>query len=307
MISLTAMLGCSKPTKDDRATPSAAATRRAPSAIEIAGATYSGIEDLGAITLRDGKWEGQPYVEGGASLPTVWLTDGFYLTGDLDGQGDQEAVGHLAFSGGGTGNFGYLAVMGWQARAVVQRGLVALGDRVQIREARIEDNRIVLDVLQAGPSDPLCCPSQLVTRTFAIQGGRLVEASTSSGVTASLATLEDRVWVLRKFSSTEAAPAEPAITLSIKDGRVSGSSGCNRYNGTLTPGETATSMTVGPLAATRMTCPPEVMAIEQRFINALSGAQSWGFLIGQLVVNFQQGDRFGSLFFEGPLPAQQIR
>jgi heat shock protein HslJ len=300
--SLTLLLGCAGPERGGEGTPPAepaAAVGQAPTPAELATATYTGIEGQGAVTLVDGRWEGEPFVEGGASVPAVWLTDDFYLAGNLDDDADEEAVAHLTFSSGGTGNFGYLAVMGREGDAIVQEGLTEIGDRVQIRDARIEVDRVVLDVLQAGPEDALCCPTQLATRTFAMQGGGLVETATEVAGAASLATLEGREWVLRKLSSTEAAPAEPEITLAIDGDRLSGSSGCNRFNGTVETGETATSLTVGPLMSTRMACAPEVMDLEQRATAALQGAQSWGFRLGHLVIHYQEGDSFGSLFFEG--------
>jgi heat shock protein HslJ len=64
-----------------------------------------------------------------------------------------------------------------------------------------------------------------------------------------------------------------------------------------------TSLAVGPLAATRMACPPELTDLEQRYTAALQGAQGWGFHLGQLVVRHQHGDEYGSLFFEGREPS----
>jgi heat shock protein HslJ len=95
---------------------------------------------------------------------------------------------------------------------------------------------------------------------------------------------------------------EPEVTLIVDGDRASGSSGCNRYHGTIGQGESATSLTVGPLAGTRMACPPEIMDLEQRYTTALQGARSWGFRLGALVLHYQQGDDFGSLFFEGREP-----
>ena len=46
-------------------------------------ATYSGIYEH-TITLRDGRWEGEPFIKGGASRPAVGLVEDFSLTGDLD-------------------------------------------------------------------------------------------------------------------------------------------------------------------------------------------------------------------------------
>ena len=303
--SLTTLLGCSGLERGDEgaaAVQPASASGSAPTAAELATATYTGIEGQGAVTLVDGRWEGEPFVEGGASVPAVWLTDDFYLAGNVDDDGAEEAVAHLTFSSGGTGNFGYLAVMGREGNTIVQKGLAEIGDRVQIRDARIEEGRVVLDVLQVGPDDALCCPTQLATRTFAMEGGEFVETSTEVAGTASLATLEGREWVLRKLSSTGAAPAEPEVTMSIDGDRLSGSSGCNRYNGTIETGETATSLVVGPLMSTRMACPPDLMDLEQRVTAALQGAQSWSFHLGLLVLNYQEGDTFGSLFFEGREP-----
>ena len=77
--------------------------RCAPTAFELAHATYSGIMDE-PVTLTGGRWEGEPFVEGGASRPTVGLVDHFILTGDLDGDGLDEAVTFLWESSGGSGN-----------------------------------------------------------------------------------------------------------------------------------------------------------------------------------------------------------
>ncbi|MGD8528483.1 MAG: META domain-containing protein [Methyloceanibacter sp.] len=48
------------------------------------------------------------------------------------------------------------------------------------------------------------------------------------------------------------------------DGVVGGSSGCNRFTGAYT--QKGDELTMGPLASTRMACPPEVMEREQRFL-----------------------------------------
>jgi heat shock protein HslJ/uncharacterized membrane protein len=52
-----------------------------------------------------------------------------------------------------------------------------------------------------------------------------------------------------------------------RDGQVGGNSGCNRYGGGFTlSGE---GLTLGPLRATRMACPPEQMETEQRVLDLL--------------------------------------
>ena len=51
---------------------------------DLQNSSYTGIEAV-PVRLKDGHWQGQPYVEDGASRPTVGLLKEFYLNGDLDG------------------------------------------------------------------------------------------------------------------------------------------------------------------------------------------------------------------------------
>ena len=63
-------------------------------------------------------------------------------------------------------------------------------------------------------------------------------------------------------------------TLSISpDGAVSGSGGCNRYRATATTSGAAISL--GPLVATRMACPPALMNQEAKFFGILAAARGW--------------------------------
>ena len=141
---------------------------------ELENATYSGLED-GPVSLLDGRWEGEPYVEGGASRPTAGLLDSVYYTGDIDGDGAQEAVVVLWTSGGGTGEYTYVMVMARENGEIRNIGSALIGDRVTIKNGKIADKKIILDVLQAGENDPMCCPSMLATRTWSLQNGQLVE------------------------------------------------------------------------------------------------------------------------------------
>ena len=61
---------------------------------------------------------------------------------------------------------------------------------------------------------------------------------------------------------------EPHLVFS-GEGRVSGSSGCNRFSGTyLQDGQ---SLKFSPLAMTKMACPPPQDALERAFIQAMAG------------------------------------
>ena len=264
-------------------------SRSAPTAAELAGATYTGIEDQGPVTLSGGKWAGQPLIEGGASVPALWLSERFYLTGDLDQDGTDEAVAHLTYSSGGMGNFGYLAVMGRKGREIVLQAIGLVGDRVQIRAACLDGGSVVLDVLQVGPGDGMCCPRQLATRTFSIENGKLVETASEVTGTVSLATLEGKDWVLRKLDADDGTPTAGQATLIFESGKVSGSTGCNWYQGSVSEGESATSLVIGPLATTRMACPEPLMAQEHAFLERLGQAELFQFLVGDLVLSGAEG------------------
>ena len=55
------------------------------------------------------------------------------------------------------------------------------------------------------------------------------------------------------------------------DGIVAGSSGCNRFTGAYN--QKGDELTMGPLASTRMACPPEVMEREQQFLTMLGNVR----------------------------------
>jgi len=264
----------------------AAGSASAPTRAELSAATYSGFEDLNPVTLEDGKWHGEPYVEGGVSAPAVWLDGRFYLAGDLDGDGAEEAVAHLAQSSGGTGNYGYLVVMGRAGGGLVQKGISMVGDRVQIRAARLAGVTIELDVLQAGPEDGMCCPSQLATRVFTMGPDGLAETGSSVIGTLSLETLEGTNWVLQ---DDNADTEMPPITLVFDSGKVSGSAGCNRFNGTVTGGITASNIQVGPLMTTRMACSGPLMLREQDFLEKLGQSEVFSFMSGDLMLSGASG------------------
>ena len=166
-------------------------TSGAPTLAELRNATYTGTE-AGPINLSNGTWEGKPYVEGGASRPRAGLVDNAYYTGDLDGDGTEEAVVILWQHGGGTGEYTYVMVMIRQNGEVKNIGTALIGDRVKFRSGRISDGNIILEVLQAGENDAMCCPTMLATRTWSLQENQLEES---------------RIEVTGKLSSTDGLQA----------------------------------------------------------------------------------------------------
>ena len=164
------------------ATACFAATPEAPSVAELKNGTYHGLaEPKDPVRLENGRWEGAPLVQGGAARPIVVLVRDFRLVGDVDGDGGDEAIVLLAQNSGGTGEFLYLAIVGRKDGAPHNVATALLGDRVKVRDARTEGRRIVLDVVQAGDRDAACCPGDLVTRSWELQGGALQEGTPVPG------------------------------------------------------------------------------------------------------------------------------
>jgi hypothetical protein len=146
-----------------------------PTLDDIGDATVVGLFDH-PITLRDGRWEGEAYVAGGASRPTAGLIDDLSVVGDLDGDGARETVAFLWSATGGSGTRNYIAVFNRTGPGVSNRSTSLIGDRVKLRAVRVSQGRIEVDVVEHGPDDAMCCPSIEATRVWRYDGRNLLEA-----------------------------------------------------------------------------------------------------------------------------------
>jgi hypothetical protein len=138
----------------------------------LKNAEYLGIYD-GPVDLTDGMYEGEPFVEGGASRPLVVFIEP-YAFGDLDGDGVDDAAVLLVENSGGSGSFVYLAAVLNSNGSPVNMATTLLGDRAQVEELTIEEGRIKVKMLTHGPEDPMCCPSQESSETYTLVGDELV-------------------------------------------------------------------------------------------------------------------------------------
>ena len=270
---------------------------------DLANATYVGIFDQ-PVRLTNGRWEGESFVPGGASRPSLQLIDDFWANGDLDGDGTPEAVVFLTESSGGSGSRVYFAAVGWRAGQPVNVGTALIGDRVQLRTLRLVDDRVELNVVQQGPEDAACCPTQKATRTWKLEPGGLAEVASQVRGRLSLVDLAGVEWTLTHFAWNDPVPNGLAITLTVEDGRIAGSSGCNRYFAGIEESQPG-SVNVSAIGSTRMACPEEVMEIESRYLEALGGVTKYSFLAGRLALSYQSGDTFHTLLFAaGPQSAE---
>ena len=268
---------------------------KAPTHDDAAGATYLGIYEE-PVQLQGGVYLGPPFEPGAASRPRVELVRDFLVTGDLNNDGGEEAIVLLSESSGGSGTQLYLAVLGLSDEGVVNLGTALVGDRIQVRAARVSDGSVELDVIQAGPDDAACCPSEKATRKWTLKKDELMETGSDVTGRLSLADLVGSEWILTHLTQSEKAPAEPEVTLVFEDTRVSGSGGCNRFFAQVqggAPGE----LTIGPIGSTRRACPETDMDLEQRYFKLLGGAVKYGFLTGRLVLTVRDSSGLGTMIF----------
>ena len=99
----------------------------------------------------------------------------------------------------------------------------------------------------------------------------------------SVPALEDTHWSLSRLADAPVAAAEvtsePHLVLAPAEGRVTGSTGCNRMTGSYALD--GAKLSFGPIASTKMACALG-MDTERRFLTALSAAASWRFREGRL-------------------------
>ena len=281
------------------------AAMQAPTLKEIKNASYSGIEGLkGSVKLVDGKWKGRPYKKGSASRPVVSLIGDFRITGDLDGDGTDDAVVLLNYAPGGTGQLLHLALMARKKGKIQNLATALIGDRVQIRDVRIEQKRIFMDVIQAGPKDAMCCPGEVTTREWTLEpGGKLNRYTvTAKPARLTLETIGNTEWILRSWDSKQPAPTRPAVTLVFKDGRFTGSSGCNNYFAPVKEGKIPGDVEVGALGTTRKSCPANEMSVERRFLEQLVRVRKFGFLVTQLALSWEKDGVWKTMLFDKRQP-----
>jgi heat shock protein HslJ len=258
--------------------------------------TVHGIENMpDSITLADGKWEDA------ASRKSVSLARDFVVVGDVcRDRNPPDAVVLLGASYGGTGDIIHLGVVSKWSGGVRNVATSVVGDRVQVRDARVdEDGRIVLQVVQAGPHDAMCCPGETAERIWTLDGGVLKEVpSTAPHGRLSVADLEGPVWLLHHWDGGEVTPNP--ITIKFQDGIVSGSSGCNTFHADVRTGRAPGDITFANVTHTLMACDAPKDSVETRFLSQLSGVTRFSFVATELALTYRVGDKIGTMLFIAP-------
>lgn len=262
---------------------------------QLKNLSYQGIYAK-PVKLKDGHYEGQPFVTGGASRPRLQLIEQLIVSGDMTGDGFDEAAMFLTESAGGSGSFTYLAVVSKSDSGYQNIATRNLGDRVQIRALQLVEGTLILDYITAGADDAMCCPSMKIRSTYRLVENKLQQITTKQMGRLNLQDLEGVTWSLAEFAQHEPVPAQVAVDAVFEKNRVGGSSGCNRYFGGI-KGSSPYQIELGPIAGTRMMCAEAVMQVEDRYLRALQKVDQFGFLFGQLALSYQDNDNQKRMLF----------
>ncbi len=237
----------------------------------------------GVIELADGGYEGEPYVEGGASRPLYFLSD-VYAFGDLNDDGVADAAVVLIGTFGGSGSFYQLKAVIDEGGSPVNVASAPLGDRVELQSLEIEGGLIVVEMVTHADDDPLCCPTQQVLRRYALEGGQLVLTSDQViEAAAADSELVGATWIWQKFMDQAEkhdiiVTYPPAYRLQLlPDGQFVFQADCNAGSGNYTMDGSSITFELG--ATTLAECDPTSLYDEY-----LS-------LLGQVAAYIQEGDK----------------
>jgi heat shock protein HslJ len=288
-----AIAGCGdKAPKERLAPPGPPPT---PTLEQVKAATVSGVFDQ-AITLADGRYEGQPVEPGAASRPTALLWEPTFHTADLDGVIGSEALALLSSNSGGSGEFVYLAVFGMRDGAFANLATVPVGDRVRLQNLWLERGKVIMDVIEPGPNDAACCPTQVARKTFGYDGGTFKQVSSEVRGMLAVSMLGANEWTLVEIDGQPVAKDVDPPLIHVEAGKLRGFAGCNRFTASVTetkPGE----IDIGAAAAEKKACPPPQMELEQKFLAQLVAVNRYSYVAGQLALTWADGDKVGTLLF----------
>lgn len=180
---------------------------------QLQNATFA-IPNYGTVTLTNGQYENTEQ----RFRVSLINKQGLIAFGDVNGDGTEDAAVMLDVNSGGSGMFVYLTVVpriGQAPQPLEPLEAVLLGDRVTLNSLSIADQAITLNMVTQGPNDPMCCPTQEVTRIYTVQPA-LVQTGGDPATPMPLpAPLPNRSSGSGSGSSSNAVPPENATTASV--------------------------------------------------------------------------------------------
>ena len=281
--------GCSGKEPETAAAPEAPPAEAVLTRDMVAGAEVTGVVDS-TITLQAGRYEGPPIAAGGAARATVTLWQPTILLGNLDGVPGVEAAALLSTNSGGSGEFVHLGVFGLRDGIVRSIAVAPVGDRTRLFRAWLEGKRVHMDVIEAGPGEPACCPTQLTRKAFELKEGKLQQVENAAVGSLSINLLAATDWMLAEMDGEPLPEGALPPTALVQYGKIAGFAGCNRYAAPVTEPEVGV-IKVGQVTATGdKSCEPPALELEARFLERLAQVRGYGFMAGQLVLHGPEAD-----------------
>jgi len=180
-------------------------------------------DQIQSVQLEDGHYEAGTL--SGADYVSVTVTD-FIVRGDLNHDGENEAVAVVAENYGGSGTFVFLVVYQFISDEAVFLTSTFLDDRPLIDHLDVEDGEIFVDAIIHNSEDPMCCPTMQTTRRFLLNGTNLILTSYSSETPSGeprAVTIQAPVegaqvsGIIRLFGDVTIAPFENNLVYRIYD------------------------------------------------------------------------------------------
>lgn len=155
---------------------------------QIENATYHCLPGLGKFTLTSGEYGS---VHGRVGVAVLTEANGPMVAfGDLNGDGMDDAVVGIYYSGGGSGTWVFLYAMVNDDGRPKCAAAIQLGDRPHTRALRIRDGEILLDMNLRNQDDSMASASVPVHARYALQGERLIESGIPSNVDQYMLSLD---------------------------------------------------------------------------------------------------------------------
>lgn len=192
------------------------------------------------VALVNGKAEIE--VAPGSATKNMVSVFGEPVYGDIDKDGDDDAILILVNESGGSGTFYYVAISANVDGEYKGTDAILLGDRILVESLKIEDSRAKVNYLVRAQDEPFTTePSvkKALHLQFDAETLRLVEVAVNFEGEANPDTMKLDMktwkWIKTSYSNdTEILPKNAdAFTISFKnDGTFSATTDCNSMNGT---------------------------------------------------------------------------
>jgi len=129
------------------------------------------LDQIRFVQLTDSQY--QEGIPGSTDYIAVSVTD-FIVRGDLNDDGENEAVAIVAENYSGSGTFVFLAVYRYMNDEAVFLTSIFLDDRPMVNHLAVEDGEIFVDAIVHDKDDPMCCPTLATTRNYLLNGVNLI-------------------------------------------------------------------------------------------------------------------------------------